>query len=318
VDFKVLFDSSFLIALSFLAIVTPLFSLSVSLLGRAIEKSKEKNAKAISDAEDELKEEVQVLEKQIADSKDKNIIENLPKIEQELNKLKQKRKTFEKKSAAIIKHYDLIKFRQSVVVPGLSFIFAIISSLLAKICIFPGTEIMFWFFSLIFLILGIGRICQSLTVMQEVGLDSDKHQEEKMAKAIYEAYKKQGEEAAPRITFKFEDLKEPIKLPKLSETVIPYSLTLGSGKIAKQTEVHVIVSKEFDFINAQTKWTQGTDFIIPNGLSTKYIHGDIRRGFTTYGRIKIKTPEKPGKYKIQYNVSSEEFHERKNLDIEIF
>lgn len=316
-DLKPLYDATFLIALALFGVVIPIFTLSISLIGHAVERSRQKVAQRRAEAEKELLSEKESLEIKLIESKNKSIIEEVKKIELELDKLKKSRRKFEKDSFAIIKRYDRIKFRESVLIPGFLFLCTMVYSLYAKICNLPGIALLSWIFSLIFVSVGIFKICKSLNVIQEIGLSSDEYQQEKMYEAIYRAFKTHEEDESTIVQIEFEKITKPFKFPKSSEIEIKFNLDLMQGKIAKDTKVLFILSKEFDFPKSQQKWNQDTNFTIPNGISTQHAIGNVRRGVKALDSIIIKTPSQEGKYKMEYDITSEEFHKREIIDIEI-
>lgn len=319
-DLKIIFDSTFLIGLTFLGIVVPIFSLSASFLGHAVEKAKEKAEKRRVDVEKELKEEFEKLEEKLKESgkstnRGSDILTESLKIEGELAKLKTSRENFQKESAQIIRRYDMLKFKDGVLMPGFLFLCTIIFSLLAKICILLGYANISWVISLIFLSLGVYRVCQNLSVIQEVALSSDRYQQERMFEAISKAFETQAESEQPVLVLSFKE--SPFKFPKSSEIRINFKVELTKGKIARAVKILFLVPKEFDFPNINSKWNQDTDYTIPNALTVEVDIGDMRRGVVHSNSIMIKTPPKSDNYKIGYNLNSEEFNKREFVDIEI-
>jgi len=316
-ELKLLLDPIFLIGLTFLGIVVPIFTLSISLIGHAVERSKDKISETRKKAEEELKKEVDILEEKLKESKRENILEKSQKIEIDLNNLKDSRRRFEKESTAIIKRYDMLKFKQSVLIPGFLFLCTIIFVLVAKFCIIPLSITLSLIASLVFLIIGIYRVCKSLSVIQEVGLSSDKYQQEKMFEAISKAFESRAEAEQPVLFISFRNPEAPFKFPKSSEIDLSFRLELKQGKIAKVVKVLFLVPKEFDFPKVKSKWNQEKDHDIPNALTTEIVMGDIRRGIFSFGVITIKTPDKEGNYRMLYNLSSEEFNKREFIDVTI-
>lgn len=316
-DLRPLFDPTFFIGLTFLGIVVPIFTLSVSLIGHAVERAKEKNKENRKSAEEQLKKDMELLEKQLQESKEQNFMNKVQEIESNLDKLKKSRKRFEKESTKIIKRYDMLKFKESVLIPGFYFSSAIIFSLVAKIYTLYGRDNLFWFISVVFLILGICRICRCLNVIQEIGLSSDKYQQEKMFEAISKAFETRAAAEQPALALHFKEYGQLFKFPKDSEININFFVNLTQGKIARRTKILFMVPKEFDFPRNANKWSQDNDYTIPSALTTVHSVGDVRIGIFQAGSIVIKTPSQPGKYKMGYNLNSEEFVKREFFDIEI-
>ena len=319
-DLKLIFDSTFFIGLTFLGIVVPIFSLSTSFLGHAVEKAKEKAEKRREEAEVELRKEFEDLEKKLKKNREsadrtRDVLEESLKIEGDLAKLKASRYNFKKESAQIIKRYDMLKFKDGVLIPGFLFLCTIIFVLLAKICIVTGYANISWVISLVFLSLGVNRVCQNLSVIQEVALSSDKYQQERMFEAISKAFERQAESEQPVLELSFKE--KSFRFSKSSEIKINFKVELTKGKIARNTEILFLVPKEFDFLDVKSRWNQDANYFIPNALTAEIDVGDIRRGVSHTQSITIKTPPKADKYKIGYNLTSEEFTKREFIDVEI-
>lgn len=321
-DIDLLFDPIFLIGLTFFGIVVPIFALSVSFLGHGLEKAKEKTIKHREEAEKELEKEFKELENRLNEFKNspgekKDIFVASQKVEGDLNKLKKSRKNFERESTKIITRYDLLKFKECVLTTGLAFSFTIIFSLTAKTSNNPKSAFISLLFSLLLLLLGIYRICKCLSVIQEVALSSDKYQQERMYDAIYKAFEAHAESEKPELKITFKNLDEPFKFPKATEITLDFTIELTEGRIAKNTKILFLVPKDFDFPSRKNKWNQAANYTLPNALSTEYVVDDVRRGINSSGSITIKTPPNLGDYKICYCLSSEEFFERKFIDVQI-
>jgi hypothetical protein len=194
---------------------------------------------------------------------------------------------------------------------------AIIFNSLAGIFILPITIKMGWIFSLLLIAVGIYKVCTNLNIIQEVSLSSDKYQQERMYEAITKAFETQVKSNQPTLQLIFKSLVPPFKFSKSQEIPLEFKIRLENGKIAKNSLVLLVISKEFDFVNIKKKWNQSADRKIPNGLSTKFILGDVRRGISKSCTLIIKTPSIPGEYQLSYTLSSEEFTKFEYYKIEI-
>ncbi len=180
-DWGIIAEATFFTALAFLAIVIAVFVLSTSVLGTAIESEKQEKKQKQEDLKRETLEEKKRIEEMLSETMNSNakVIKNA---RSNLKKLQRKIATYEKEYNRIERRYkNAFTVRGAVVIPGISFLLAIIFSciswsLLGQYSTFhiPGFEkthfyladllVLAWAFCLF----GIYRIVNSLAVIIEV------------------------------------------------------------------------------------------------------------------------------------------------------
>lgn len=179
-----LFDSSFLIWIAFLGIFIPIFTFGVSLMLNAIEKAKEEITKSHARIKKRFNEDIVDLENKLGEKEVQDQVKESQRIGKELEKIKLRQKKFEKETDIMLKRYDILNFRHSVIMPGFFIICAIVFSILITICVIPETVIITYFFAVLFLIVALNRIRKCLNVIKEARLKAERYEQESIAKTF--------------------------------------------------------------------------------------------------------------------------------------
>jgi hypothetical protein len=186
-----LFDSTFFIWLAFLGIAIPVFTLGVSLMSHVIDRSKQEIERYRLKTETKLTEEIHALEKEIEAARQEDDARKLKAVEGMLEKVMQSRRKFEKETAIAIKSYDILNFKDSVIVPGFYFLFAIFFSLLITMCVLPWSIILCSAMALFFILMGIFRVSKCLNVIRGARLTFDKFERERMAESFSRIFREE-------------------------------------------------------------------------------------------------------------------------------
>lgn len=178
------FDSTFFIWLIFLGVVVPVFTLGISLMSHVIDRSKQEIQHHRVNTEKKLTEEILLFEKALEKAiKDDNAKE-IKDFEENLAKIRRVKEKFEKETNAAIKSYDILNFRDSVIIPGAYFLCAIFFSLLISLCVLPRSIILSSFVALFFILMGIYRVSKSLNVIRTARLTFDRFERERMSESF--------------------------------------------------------------------------------------------------------------------------------------
>lgn len=179
-----LFDSTVFIWLIFLGVVIPVFTLGVSLMSHVIDRSKQEIQRHRVNTEKKLTDEISLFEKALEQAVKNDNAQEIKDYEENLAKIWRTKEKFIRETDAAIKSYDILNFRDSVLIPGIYFFCAIIFSLLISLCILPRSVLLSSFVALFFILMGIYRVSRSLNVIRTARLTFDRFERERMSESF--------------------------------------------------------------------------------------------------------------------------------------
>ena len=179
-----LFDSTVFIWLVFLGVVVPIFTLGISLMSHVIDRSKQEIQRHRVNTEKKLTEEILLFEKALQQSVKEDNAQDIKDFEEKLAKVRRSKEKFERETDAAIKSYDILNFRDSVLIPGIYFFLAIVFSLLISLCVLPRSVLLSSCVALFFILMGIYRVSKSLNVVRAARLTFDRFERERMSESF--------------------------------------------------------------------------------------------------------------------------------------
>jgi hypothetical protein len=286
-------ETTKMLCVALFTITIPIFTFSATLLGNAIEKSKE-------DKNKEQKELIEGKNKKIEEIRKE--LKNLPEGGDAYNKVKEKideqekeKKIIDKKILEIEKKYSYFSLKYSVFYPDVFLLCAIgfneFSFYFKSLNYF--TALFFWFISLLCIGLSLFLICKCLKLIEEFSATSYDFQNKKATEAFYNALKKDKE---INLKLKFFNIEFPYIGSVDKEIVIPFYIELKKGAVAKNITVYFDISDAFDTIPVRS----GHFKQVVINVGTLTLNTCIER------KLKI-IPKKIGKYTIKYSVNAEEY-----------
>ena len=176
------FETTSTISITLLSVIVPFFIFAITLLGNAIEKAKEEESKIKKQEQENFNNQIKDIENKIKTSKETG---DSTELEKQLEKLKKNREKSNIQLKNTQKKYSLLNFKKSVVFPGSFFILAILFNESAKIYMESSKiSISLWILAVVAISTGIYRLCQSLRLVQEVGITSEEFQTKKFTHAF--------------------------------------------------------------------------------------------------------------------------------------
>ena len=188
-----LFDSVFFIWLAFLGIMVPIFTLGVSSMLHAIDKSKEKMEWEKTRIETTVNREIEALMIQLEQAKTGNLDKQRKKIERNIEKLKNRKNEFQKMVVAMLNRYETLNFKNSVLVPSIYFLSSILFGLYITLLTIPRTIEISFALSVFFCAFGIFRVLKSLLVMHDINRISEKYINERMKDSFMKSLVEDGD-----------------------------------------------------------------------------------------------------------------------------
>lgn len=181
------FDTVIFIWIAFLGIAVPVFTFGVYRMAHIIDKSKEKIEWEQSEMERKVNHEIKDLTAALEEAKTKALEKEVKKIERKIEKLKQKKAALQREVVSLLKSYETLSFKNSVVIPGIYFFSAIAFGLGTTIYSIYRTVQITFFLSVFFALLGIYRVLKCLKIMLDIKQNAEKYLHQKMKDSFTES-----------------------------------------------------------------------------------------------------------------------------------
>lgn len=290
-----------------MAISPMVFIFSVTLLGDAIERSRQEENTARENEKINIQNDIKNTEGALKKAKKDG---NMTELTNQLDILKKRQGETEKKIGEIKIKYNRIDFKNTVFLPYIAFLTSLV---LEPITFFlwtrHATVSMVVFVLQIFLLAyGINKIYHSLGLVQNISKnkkESDHYDRLKEAfrLALFEDRQNTKEEAS----LEFTNISFPLNVAPQMELSIPFRVKLTKGSIIKNTSIWFHVADGIDLIDPpeSKSWKQGPDYSPPNIRTVKIDLGDLNIGPFIPRTLKIKTPSISGKYLLRYAIRGE-------------
>lgn len=302
------------------------FTLSVTLLGRAIEYAREDESQIEDEQTTDFQEQISDLENRIQEAKKNN---NPKCLMEELQELQNKRKEYEKKLSSTKRKYALLSLNCAVINPVLCFIAASLIASIAQQLLVNGKNVAIlpyiFIASIVLLFVGSYRLTRVLMVVEEIAskpVKTDNSAFEKLGDDIQKAFKQNVKELkakdAEKLTVKFTD--DSIEANTSTEVKIKFRVTLDQGKMMNNVKVWFFVPDDIILVDPDesTSWRQSEDYDLPGIKTVKVSIGNVSIGPYSPGTLKIKTPEQPGTFKIYYRLYADGYQDsRQVLEINV-
>jgi hypothetical protein len=301
INFKILIDVLSEVALVLLAVIITVFVLTVTLLGRAAEFSKDRKAKTERESSQDFENSILLLREKL-----KGNTQNVDELEEEIKKLKIKKAYTDEVIAQLDKKYNAIGLRWAVIIPGASFFITILLSrwiiLLSENKIWEFIILVVSLFSLCY---GVGKIIVTLKSIQEFSLNIPDEQPQQMQTAFTQALRIIDESKEPKPFVIFIE-KAPFIFKSNSEAEIFFKIKLQQpGNVeAKNVTVWFFTSPEIEILESpdyKKPFKQIRESALPDNNTVKFNFPLVRIGVITSGIIRIKTTIS-GEYKLIYKV----------------
>lgn len=215
------------------------------------------------------------------------------------------RKRFDKQVKNIRNKYSLIELKRSILFPASFFILSILANEITRVYFSPPIIApIFWILSVLFLSIGIFRLFQSLSLVQEVSVSSEALQIKKMTEAFSVALEAHDKKKQEELAFTFRNIEFPYKGKPEEELTINFGVSLKKGRIVENVAVWFFVPDEFGLISpAEDKsWRQPSEFVVPNIRTVKVVMGRVSTGPVMVGTLKIKCPHAEGEFFLLHTV----------------
>lgn len=194
-----LFNPIFFSVLIFLGILVPLFIFGVSSALNNIEKSKEGIKVKQDQTDKKVAKDIEALEKELADCRQKKLIKKSKKISKEIYKLNVIKKKFQLQSLAILKRYELINYRDGVSYPSIFILLSIGFTILGIKCTSPFAVLVSYSFVFLFLLFGIYRIVKCLNIIRDAMKRSKNYEEERIRQVFQRTFAQYDERTDKKI-----------------------------------------------------------------------------------------------------------------------
>lgn len=212
-DMNIIYQFTFYLALSLLAIIITVFVFAVSLLGRAMEAAARSQEQKISERKAINAKEIEELREEMGKpGPDGQIPHGLT---EKLKNLEKQDKKFQKELDQIKSAPSLLTVKGGLLPPSKLFLAAMVLSSLAsglsglKNALIPLTS---WALSMAAVGTGVWKVCCSLKVIEEVAITSEEAGHRKAIDALKTALLEVEEEKRPQLQFTFRGEQPPFSV----------------------------------------------------------------------------------------------------------
>lgn len=315
----VIYETIRLVSLALLTITIPVFVLATTFSKDALHALDDKKGKLKEEEEALDDNAIKQIKKQLKKAKTKDVSklqDTLDDLERSKNKINVKKKKFENK----VNRLDVV---HNLIQPGGAFFVAIFfSSIASMFDPLSLVSILYGIGSISGLTIGIYKLVQSISAIQEISLisypaeDTGIDKEKSMAQAMKIALEEINEKD---LGLTFKSLKPPFQFTPNSENTIDFYVGINKGGIAKDMEAWFIFPDNFKLEGGfGSTWNQAKDYTIPHGVTGRVSLDDINKGVNNNRSFSIIVPDKPGIYSCIYILKGDGYYSgKKNFDVEV-
>lgn len=308
-DWGIVYQLTFFLALGLLAIVITIFVFAVSQIGRVTAASSKEQQDILSQQKKAKAKRIESIEKQIAKAKKTGNLD-VSKLSSELKNLTEESMEYESQLKHIQERIMLISRKGAVVCPGFFFLATLVLTATAS-GLADGQNLValwLWIISIGTLAFGIFRVFRTLGAIEEVTITSEEAVE-KLPEAVKIALRELEEERKPELQLSFKDTQPPFHVKAESEILIEFIITLIRGDIARETEIYFVAPPGFKFPDSPKRLPPlGKEYA--NYVSTAIELADITKGIYRLGKVKLKVPSQPEHYTVSYCSVCEGFYSK--------
>lgn len=311
-DWGIIAEATFFLAIALLAVVITIFVFASSLLGRAVEMTHrvEEQHKAIQI--DEQRRRIEKAKKEL-DSLEKTSGMDPSKIEQvekALNDLRKQHEKYDKEYKAIQRGFSVFTVEGGVIRPS----FYLLSSIILCGVAWGLSEsnvpitILLWVLSLVAIGFGVHRLYFSLKKIQDVAITSEEAALIRTVEAFKVAEKEIEAEKKPSLALMFTDPKPPISIQEGQETELSYDIFLTGGDLARDVIFTLVAPEGFEFTGQGEigRQTEKAD-LYPNCPRYRYTIEKVLPKMIYHESVTIRAPSEKGNYQLIYVLQCEGF-----------
>jgi hypothetical protein len=292
-----------------LLVVSPaVFVFSITLLGTAIEQSKQEEKAARENDKTTLEKEIEEIQKSLQAVKADGDTTHLT---DKLEHLKNKRIQSEKKLKQIKIKYSAISLSNTVLYPCASYILCVLFSSLTPSLLLKRDMLIVLLCQAILFIYGTTKLCKSLFLVQQISADKRESESYSLLRdSIKTALSEHEQGKREEVSIKFHSNEFPLNASISKELNITFSVALIRGSVLKDAAMFFFVPDGFGLIDPpeDKAWRQPLDFSIPRARTVKLPLGNISVGTSIRDTtLKITTPANPGKYVLKYRLHAEAY-----------
>ena len=313
-NWGIIAQATFFLAISLLAIVIMIFVFASSLLGRAVEAHHNEQKKLQSEKEATVRLRKQEWQQKLEQSTSREEIARLGK---EVTALEKEISEFEKKMKNIDSSYGVFRVKGGLTDPALSFLVSSAfsgvawglaqSELIQWLGFWSVPSTLFWWsLAVVGIGFGIYKLYYSLRKIEEVAITSEEAALRSQIQAYKTAQKELETEAAPALELRcIKPDSVPIYMQAEEQLTLEYDLRLVKGQMAEHISVFIFVPPGFDFpqIDAGKKRVSGPKDSFPDHLWTFKHYDRLIAGLLQPLQITIKAPRNTGRFAIRYVVN---------------
>lgn len=306
------YQATFFLALTLLAVLVPVFVFAVSFLGRAIERAREEEESIRREHEQKMKEEIREAQSEFKEATTKG--GSVQQVKEHLDKLLKEEKRYHKETKKARKGFVRLTVRGAVIYPGFLLLVTLVLAVFAR---YLGNlsansaqvsvaGLLVWGAGLVALLFSLNLILRSLASVQKVALTSEAAYFLRMKDALKEALMEHEEARQPQLILSFKE-QLPIRLNAGSEQEIKYLVKLIKGDLAINAEVWFFAPDGFRFPGKEWR-LPSDDRFYPNFVKTEITPEKVLKwGINYMYNLSIVTPVEAGEYTLGYSLYCEQF-----------
>lgn len=296
------------ISTTLLVISPTIFVLGVTLLGNAIEKSRQEEKAARESESSTIKKEIVDVEKSLNKAKKDG---DTTDVYNSLEALRKRQKNTNDKIKGIKIKYNSINLLNTVIYPCIALLLALIFNQYS-FSLFKQIEDISMYkilsLSIILILYSLYKIYKSLKLIEEIS--SNKKESEyydQIIRCIKDALTQYEQTKKENASIEFTNKSFPLNITCSAEMEIEFMVTLAKGSVLNNTEVWFFIPDGFDLIQPpeSKSWRQSPDFVPPGIRTVKIELGKVNIGRSSPGKLKIKTPSVAGKYSLRYSLQGD-------------
>ena len=306
---EALYDATILLSVGLTAVLGAIFAIATSFFGRSLQQAREVQEQEEQEAERRAEARVAEMRNALETESPRDAIAMLRQQQKQAEKADKKLR----KSSIFLPtkpNPRLLGVLGSVIIPGISFIFAVVFSSVAKSFVDDpdGKDFVLWFFSLMLLVYGMWFLLQTLKEVERVSSTSKDVSYRRQVAAMKQAMAERDEETRPVVEVTCLE-SFPIRMAGGEEREIAFDVTSMGKTTPHNAEVTIFMPQGFEFTEPEGR-------IVPNTPDLSY-HGWVRtnildeaflRPRITYTcTAKMRAPHESGTYQMGYGISSEEY-----------
>jgi hypothetical protein len=301
VDWGIIYQLTFFLALGLLAIVITIFVFAVSQVGRATESASREQQDILLGQKEAEGQQIEKIQEQLEEAKKAGHLDEA-KLLAELQNTKEKITSYDTQLKHLQERIILIRRRGAVVCPGAFFLTALVLTILASGLAESQNFVALplWIISIGALVFGGFGVFRTLGAIEEVTITS-REAMEKLPEVVKAALVALEEEKKPELRLTFKGKKFPLHVEADSEVSLPLALEVYKGEFAEDIAVHICAPPGFDFPD-RDKYVLPEDHDHPNYVGTIWYREKAMRGLRYHNTVTMKVPSKKGTFKIAYYI----------------